>query len=104
MPHTFADVQALLRSSDSWSRLSVLALNLLGGYRDRLGSYGNFWGPDKYGKEYEEAVRGPTEASLLPLEDFSRGMVTTSEGIATTGLLLKKSNVINTELAGPGKA
>ena len=100
-PHTSVNFPRMFASADSLNRLAIRTLNILGGYTDRFNAFGDFAGDDEAGRTYKETVRPPTDSSVSSLTGMAESFVGVSDNVVATTDLLRKSNIVSTEIAPP---
>lgn len=86
--------------ADGFSRISDVA-DQVGTYvQNGLGNLGEFWGGDKLGDEFVETWGPSVQGLISTFSGIRDGMRATSGSVSTSAGLYRKSNDVNTELAG----
>jgi len=86
--------------ADGFSRVSDVAEEIGSYVRNGLGNLGNFWGGDKTGSEFIEAWNPGVLGLLGTFSGVGDGMRATADSVTTSAGLYRRSNEVNTELAG----
>ncbi len=94
------DMMQMTIDAEGFSHVSAKANEISSYMKNALRHLGNFWGNDKVGSEFIAEWDRGVQGLFDTLTGVHDGMRYTGDGVKLSADLYKKSNVINTGLAG----